>query len=93
MGGSASSASESAVVEQTEPFFGESEKDVVLRREVAVDRRRTVFDPFGDLADGDVLIPLADEELARGVENGAANRLAVTFVSFFNAHIKQCSLD
>src|SRR5215471_18382885 len=34
--------------EQAEPFLGQREEDVVLAREIAVDRRRAVLDPVGD---------------------------------------------
>ena len=58
--------------EQPEAFLGEGEEDVVLRREVAVDRGRAVLDPVGDLADGDVLVALGDEELPGRIQDGPA---------------------
>ena len=54
------------IAEQPEPLLGECEENVVLTREVSVDRRRAVFDALGDLPDRDVLEALVDEELARG---------------------------
>ncbi len=83
--------------EQSEPFFGQREEDVVLAREVAVDRGRTVFDTLRDLTDGDVLVSLGHEELACGIENGSPDRLAVAFLSFFDSHVsgrgEQCLID
>ena len=38
-------------IEPAEALFGEGEEDVVLAREVAVDRGGAVLDPLGDLAD------------------------------------------
>ena len=38
------------------------------------------------LPDRDVLEAFGDEQLARRVENGAADGLAVAFLSFFDAH-------
>ena len=34
-----------------------------------------------------LLIALSHEQVARGVENGAPDRLAVAFLSFLDAHI------
>src|SRR2546430_7523300 len=48
---------DSWVPEQAEALLGECEEDVVLAREVAVDRGRAVLDAFGNLADGDVAEP------------------------------------
>ncbi len=77
--------------QQPEALFGEREKNVVLGREVAVDGGRAVLDPLGDLADRDVLIALGDEQLARRIENGAADGFAIPFLTFFDAHVEQCS--
>ena len=79
------------IAEQPEPLFGEREEDVVLDWEVAVDGGRAVLDALGDLADRDVLEALGDEQLAGGVENGPPHRLAVAFLSFFDAHEPRAS--
>ena len=73
--GSAASASWPRREQHAEAFFGEREEDVVLAREIAVDRGRAVFDLFRDLADGDVPIALRDEQLARRIQNRPGNRL------------------
>ena len=73
--------------QQAEPFLGERQEDVVLAREIAVDGGRAVLDPLGDLANGDVLVAVADEEVARGIQNGSANSLAVAFLSFFQTQL------
>ena len=94
-GGKAVERPGAAVAEEPHALFSERDEDLVLRRKVAVDRRGTVFDALGDLAHGDVLVALADEEVAGGVENGAPDRFAVAFVAFFDAHgsldCEQCS--
>ena len=77
--------------QQPETLFGEREEDVVLRWEVAVDRGRAVLDPVGDLPDGDVLVALGDEQVARRIENGSADGFPVSFLTFFDAHVEQCS--
>src|SRR5439155_5372099 len=74
-----------AVAEQPEALFGERKKDVVLAREVAVNRRGAVFDPLRNLADRHVLKALADEQLARGVEDRSPHRFAVALLAFFDA--------
>src|SRR5439155_8390288 len=49
------------IAEQPEAFLGELEEDVVLAREVAVDRGGAVLDPLRNLADGHVLVTLGVE--------------------------------
>src|SRR5262249_6721571 len=71
-------------VQKAETLFGEREKDVVFRREVAVNCGGAVLDPLRDLANRDVLISLADEKLTRSVENGAPDRFPVPLLSFFD---------
>ena len=74
-------------VHQAESVFGQGEEDVVLALEVAVDGGGAVFDALGNLADRDVLIALGDEEVARGVEDGLPDRLALAFVAFLDSHV------
>ena len=50
-----------AIAEEPEAFFGEAKEDVVLAREIAVNRGRTVFDALGDFSNRDVLEALTDE--------------------------------
>ena len=66
-----------------EAFLGEREEDLVLRREVAVDRAGAVFDLGGDVADGDLGVAVGDEELERGVEDGATRGLTRVLLAFF----------
>src|SRR5262245_59315998 len=61
---------------QAEPLFGESEEDVVLRGEVAVNRAWAVFDPRRDISDGNVGVSFSNEQLQGGIENGAASRFS-----------------
>src|SRR5687767_6797608 len=68
-----------------EPFLGEGEKDVVLAREIAVDRRRAVFDAVRYLADRDVLVALGDEEVPCRIEDGPGHGLALAFLTFFDS--------
>jgi hypothetical protein len=75
------------IAEQAEPFFRELEEDVVFTWKVAVNRGGAVFDAFGDLPDRNVLESFGDEELARRVEDRSPDRLAVAFVSLFDAHV------
>ena len=87
-----------ARIEQPEAFFGERVEDVVLAGEVAVDGRRAVFDALGDLADRDVAVALGHEELAGRIEDGAADGLAISLLTFFNTHdadliAEQCSVN
>ncbi len=81
---------ELALANLAEAFFGEREEDLVLRREVAVDRRRAVFDLGGDVADGDLGVPVGDEELERGIEDGAPRALTRVLLTFFSAHLSCC---
>ncbi len=74
------------VAEEAEAFLCERIEDVVLAGEVAVDGGGAVLDPFGDLANGNVVEALGDKEFARRVEDRPADRLAVPFVSFFDSH-------
>src|SRR5262249_32289662 len=74
-------------VEKPEAFFGERVKDVVFRGEVSVDGGGAVLDPFGNLADRNVLVALFDEQIAGGVQDGAANRLPFASLSLFDAHV------
>ena len=74
------------LAEQREPLLGEGEEDVVLAGEVPINRGGAVLDFFRDLADGDVWISFADEQLARRVQDGAADCLAIAFLSFFDPH-------
>jgi hypothetical protein len=74
------------VAEQVKAFLGEGEEDVVFAGEITVDGGRAVLDPLGNLANRDVLEPLGDEQLARGVENSPSHRLAVAFLSFLDTH-------
>ena len=62
------------IAQQPESLFGQREEDVVLAREVEVDGGGAVLDPFGDLADRDVLVALGDEQFAGGVENRRGGR-------------------
>src|SRR5439155_15139343 len=55
-------AGASRIAQQAESLFGELEEDVVLAREVAVDSRRAVLDPLGNLTNRYVGVALADEE-------------------------------
>ena len=81
---------ESWVPEQAEALLRECEEDVVLAREVAVDRGGAVLDALGNLADGDVAEPFGHEELPGGVENRAPYCFAVAFLPFFDAHMSFC---
>ncbi len=88
-GSSGSSSSELGsieIAEQSESLLRQREKDVVLARKVAVDRGRAVFDSLGNLADGNVLVTLGDEQFPGGVENSTPYRLAVALLAFLNAH-------
>src|SRR6185503_4388862 len=69
------------VAEDAEALLGEGEEDVVLALEVAVDRGRAVVDAVGNLAHRDVLVPLLDEEVAGGIENGLLDALPVAFLA------------
>ena len=73
--------------QQPEAFLGEREEDVVLAGEVAVDGRRAVLDALGDLADGDFLVSVGDEELARRIQNRSGDRLPVPFLTFFHTQV------
>ena len=73
--------------EHPEALFGERQEDVVLAREIAVDRGRTVFDLLGDLSNRNVRVPLFDEKVPSGIENGARDRLPVAFLSFLDSHL------
>ncbi len=79
-------------VQQAEALFRQREEDVVFRGEVPVDRGGAIFDALGDFADGDVLITLEDEQVARGVQDGPADRFAVAFVTFLDSHRPYISL-
>ncbi len=59
------------VEEQVEAFLGQREEDVVLAREIAVDRGRAVLDTVGDLPDRDVLVSLGDKQVPSRIENRA----------------------
>src|SRR5262249_12118714 len=76
----------SRIAQQAKPLLGEGEEDVVLARKVAVNRGRAVFDPLGDLPDGDVREPFGDEELARGIQDGSAYGFAIALVAFLDSH-------
>jgi hypothetical protein len=69
-----------------EALLGEREEDVVLAREVAVDRARAVFDALGDPADRDVAVALGDEQLPRGVENAPPDVLTFPGVALLGSH-------
>lgn len=69
-----------------EALFGEGQENIVLAGKVAVDRSWAVFDFLGNLADGDVLISLGDEEIPRGVQYGAGGCDALPFVPFPDPH-------
>ena len=73
--------------EEAEALFGKREEDVVLAGEVTVDGRRAVFDPLGDLADGNLMVAVGHEELAGGVQDGPGHRLALAFLPFFDAQV------
>src|SRR5207237_8228645 len=75
------------IAKQTETFLRERIEDVVLAREVAVDRGRAVFDALGNLANRNVLKALGHEQSARGVEHRAAHGYAVAFLAFFDPHL------
>src|SRR5262249_11931356 len=60
--------------------------ELVLVGEVLVDRGRRVFDPLGDLAHRDRVVPLAHEELARGVEDLRSKLLLLALASLLGAH-------
>ncbi len=75
-----------ARVEQTEAFLRERIKDVVLAWEVPVDGGGAVFDFLGDLADGDVAVALADEQLPGRIEDGPVDSFAISLLTFFDAH-------
>ena len=85
------------VVEALEAFLGQREEDVVLAGEVAVDRGRAVLDALGDLADGDLPVALGDEEVAGRGENGLADGVPLSVLSFLDAHRfripEHCSVD
>ena len=63
------------------------EEDLVLRREVAVDRAGTVFDLRGDVADGDLGVAVGDEQLERGIEDRTPRDLTGVLLAFFSAHV------
>ena len=73
-------------MQKPETLLGEREEDVVLRGKISVDGGWAVLDALGNLADRDVLVTLLNKQVAGGVQNGAANRLAFSAVSFFDAH-------
>ena len=77
-------------MQQMEAFLGERKEDVVLRRKVAVERCRAVFDALGNLSNRNVLVTLVDEQLARRVENRSADGLPVPFLAFLDAHSFGC---
>ena len=62
--------------EQAETFLGQRVEDVVLRREVAVDRRRAVVHLGGDVPHRDLGVAVGHEQLQRGVEDGAPGEVA-----------------
>ena len=68
-----------------EALFGKRQEDVVLAWEIPINRRRAVFDFFGDFPDGNVSISLGDEQLAGGVENRPGDRLPLPFLTFFDS--------
>ena len=77
--------------EQAEPFFGQREEDVVLRREVAVDGARAVFDLRGDVADRHLRVAVGDEQLQRRIEDGAPDSLGWLMPSGLSTHSLVCS--
>ena len=82
-----------ARIQQPEAFFGERVEDVVLAGEVAVDGRRAVFDALGDLANRDVAVAFGHEQLAGRIEDGAADGLAISLLTFFNTHDADLKLN
>ena len=79
--------------ELSEAFLGEGEEDLILRREVAVDGAGAVFDLGGDVSNGDLRVPVCDEEFERGVQNGAARAFARELLAFFSARVPCLLLD
>ena len=88
-------------VEAPEALFGECEEDIVLARELAVNRGGAVFDALGNLADGDVAVALRDEQVARCFQDGVSNGLTLAILTFSDAHVyasplpwsEQCSVN
>jgi hypothetical protein len=72
--------------EHAESLFRQRHEDVVLAREVAVDRGRAVLDLLGDLPDRDVPVALGDEKVPRRIQNRAGDSFALAFLSFFDSH-------
>ena len=79
-----------AAADLTEAFLGQREEDLVLRREVAVDRGRTVFDLGGDGSDGNLGVAVGDEKLEGGVKDGATRAFTRLLLAFFAAHFSCC---
>src|SRR5688572_7181841 len=71
--------------QDAKPFLRQREEDVVLAREIAVDRTRAVFDALRNLSYRDVVIPLGDEEIPGRVQNGSGDSLALALLTFFNS--------
>jgi len=64
----------------------ERANDGHLVREVQVDRGRRVLDRLGDLAHGDALVTLGDEELASGVEDLSPELVLLPAAAILGSH-------
>jgi hypothetical protein len=70
--------------EEPEAFVGQGEEDVVLAREVGVERCRTVFDAFSDLANRDVRVAFRNEQVTGCVQNRSLDGFVVSLLSFLD---------
>src|SRR5262245_46073955 len=69
-----------------EPFLGQRKEDVILRREVAVDRAGAITHLRRDVPNRHLGVPMGDEELERSVENGAPNSRRWLLPACLSAH-------
>ena len=72
--------------EDSEPLFSERQEDVVLAGKIAINGGGAVLDLLGDFSDGDVLVALGDEQLARSVQNRPGDRLPFPLMPFLDSH-------
>jgi hypothetical protein len=79
---------------QAEPLFGERQEDVVLGREVAVDRTRAVLDFRGDVAERHLRVSVRHKQLERCVEDGPAGGLPrLLMPQFPGGHLNDVQYD